>query len=334
MSTHFMNYVLRLCDRLFDKSSAESIDRQGKLNQVLVVVLVFHLIMGISFVKMEEYEKKHPRVIRDVDISFLCSAPAPVAEFRVGEVDAVPKPIVLTPGISESTGAEARQKARATKQSLNTVKAKENDEKQQNPDPVHTRQAKLIDEAPVSITPISPIKADPSRQAKSERYTDKKADAIGNSSTLPASGSNQQSGDTRTTEDGDGTGGRGPGGAGSGRGDQGVDNGGQDNVGNDTPISRVLAAKGRAMGDLRLYMNSLEKHIRENWKPSKSNVSLVVNILIDKEGNCMSCEVIESSGSKRVDQQAVDAIESTSFEPLPDWYKGNDILFQYTLNGL
>lgn len=327
MSTFFVSYVLRICDRLFDRRSVESIDRQGQLNQVLVVVLIFHLIMGISFVKMEEYEKKHPRVVRDVDISFLCSAPPPLAEFRVGEIDLVPRALNLTRGDSQDTGADSRQAASKKTLTLPTPLAEEKENEPLREEARQTRQSQNIPDAPLAITSNNPVKADPIRQARSDKFSKKDTDLTGNSSSLPASGHVQAGGKDTDNAD-DGMGGNGPGGRGKGNGENGEGIGNQGIVGGE-PISTSLPVKTRAFGNIKLYQLQVEKKLRENWK-AKSGVSLVVMIKIMKDGRC-SCDVLSSSGNKRVDKDAVATIEGIDFDPLPEWYGGEDISFQYDM---
>lgn len=54
----------------------------------------------------------------------------------------------------------------------------------------------------------------------------------------------------------------------------------------------------------------------------------VVLIEIERDGRLLRCEIIDSSGSPRLDNDALDAVERTEFEPLPEWYTGFSIPFK------
>lgn len=312
MSISFMAEVVKISDRFFDRKDPDSIDRQGQLNQVLVVVVIFHAIMGIAFVKMEEYEKKHPRIIRDVDVSFEFTAPPPAPEFRVGEV---PKPITLTEGENPDSGSAASAKPlEADKVSLPTPKAPETL-------PVPTPESRpTVSRAttvapPVSVTTNNNVKAAPVAVPKSSPTSSQ------------ASGAPQEGGAPDGKEGGVGPGGDGTGGTGTGEGDPGSGSG-FGTVGGEI-ATRVGGT--RAVGNIAPYRKGLLMRIAQNWHPKRKNESMTVQIVIAKDGQLLSCEIIESSGNKRSDAEAQAAVEATEFDPLPEWYKGEQLTFKIDL---
>ena len=83
------------------------------------------------------------------------------------------------------------------------------------------------------------------------------------------------------------------------------------------------------------YMRNLERKIKTNWKPLKENRSRQVVVLfkIAKDGSLISSKIVKSSGSKKNDKAALDAIEnSTPFTSLPVGFKGSNIEIQFSFD--
>lgn len=326
MSISFMAEVVRISDRFFDRKDPDSIDRQGQLNQVLVVVVIFHTIMGIAFVKMEEYERKHPRIIRDVNVNFEFTAPPPAPEFRVGDV---PKPITLTEGENPDSGsASAAKPLESDKVSLPTPKAEET-----MPVPTPEQARPVVSRvtsvsAPVAVTQQHDVKAAPVQAPKSSPKAPPNAATAGTTSNTPASGAPQEGGSPDGKEGGVGPGGDGMGGQGNGEGDPGTGTG-YGTVGGEiaTKVSGT-----RAVGNIAPYRKSLLVKIAANWHPKRKNEQITVQLSIGKDGTLLSCEIIESSGNKRSDAEAEAAVEATEFDPLPEWFRGEQLTFRIDLS--
>ncbi len=323
MSISFMQEVVKISDRYFDRKDPDSIDRQGQLNQVLVLVVIFHAIMGIAFVKMEEYEKKHPRIIRDVDVAFEFAAPPPAPEFRVGEI---PKPITLTEGENPDSGSAAAAKPHeADKVSLPTIKAPET-----LPVPTPEQARPVVSHIstvapPVAVTTNNTVKAAPVQAPKTAPKAASKVAIAGANSNSSASGAPQEGGSPDGKEGGTGMGGDGAGGEGTGDGDPGTGTG-YGNIGGD--IATRVQGAGRATGNIAPYRKDMLLRIAGNWHPKRKSESMTVQIQIGKDGAVLAVEVIESSGNRKADREAVAAIEATEFAPLPDWYRGEQLTFR------
>lgn len=326
MSISFMAEVVRISDRFFDRKDPDSIDRQGQLSQVVVVVVIFHAISGIAFVKMQEYERKHPRIIRDVNVNFEFTAPPPAPEFRVGDV---PKPITLTEGENPDSGsASAAKPLEADKVSLPTPKAEETlpVPTPEQARPVVSRETNVS--APVAVTQQQNVKAAPVTAPKSSPKAMPNTAMAGANSNSPASGAPQEGGSPDGKQGGTGTGGDGSGGQGTGDGDPGTGTG-YGTVGGEI-ATRVGGT--RAVANIAPYRKALLLKIAGNWHPKRKNEALVVQIVIGKDGTLLSCDVIESSGNKRSDAEAKAAVEATEFDPLPEWYKGEQLTFKIDLS--
>jgi TonB family protein len=316
MSITFMQEVVRITDRYFDRRDPDSIDRQGQLNQVVALVVIFHAIMGIGFAKMEEHERRHPRIIRDVNVAFEFSAPPPAPEFRVGEV---PKAITLTEGENPDSGAASSAKPReADTVSLPTPKAPETltTPTPEQAKPVVSHQTTVAPS--VAVTTTQTIKAAPVQAPKKSLMLQN-----------IASGAPKEGGGPEGKEGGVGDGGEGTGGSGKGEGDPGTGSG-YGNVGGD--IATRVSGGTRAMGNIGPYRKDLLMRIAQNWMHSKyHSEALTIQIIIGKEGQVLSTEIVESSGNKRADKEALAIIEGTEFAALPDWYKGDQLLFKIDL---
>lgn len=319
-----MQNVVKISDRFLNSKDPDSIDRQGQLNQVLVLVVIFHAIMGIYFVKMEEYEKKHPRIIRDTDVQFEIAAPPPAPEFRVGSV---PRPITLTEGESTDAGSAAAAKPKdADKVTLPTIKAEETQPvpTPEQAQPVMARNTTVA--PPVAVTTASSVKASPVNAPKTSPKARPVTDLAGARSNSQASGAPSEGGSPDGKEGGTGEGGDGAGGQGTGDGDPGTGSG-AGTVGGDM-LTRLTGNSSRATGNIAPYRKAMLLAIAGNWHPRRKTDTIIVRIEIAKDGSVANVEVKESSGNKKADAEAVAAIESTEFPPLPEWYKGETLTFE------
>lgn len=319
-----MQEVLRICDRYLS-----SYDKRGQLNQFLVLVSVFHLIMGIAFVKMEDYQRKHPRVIREVEVSFLQYVAAPNIETNL-----LPKPISLTPGENPDPGSEASGKARATeKKLLPTAQAIEQFETAKLD---QTEKSNYSHELagqipPLAITPVTPVKLMPAQLHKSQADAQKDllliAPPLSQGSGAPiASGSTDDS-----TENGRGSK-SGYGNDGSGKAD-GTKGSGTDefNQGDEEKISTDVKDGLVAKGNITPYKRAVLFQLGHSWKPKHKGKPLTVRFTIAKDGVVLSAEISESSGNPRLDREAIETVESMQFPSLPDWYRGEQMIFQIDL---
>ncbi len=83
------------------------------------------------------------------------------------------------------------------------------------------------------------------------------------------------------------------------------------------------------------YMIALERKIKNNWTPPKSDISkrVVVVFEIAKDGKLLSSKITKSSGNKKADRAALDAIIiSEPFKPLPSEFKGESVPIEFTFD--
>ncbi len=100
-------------------------------------------------------------------------------------------------------------------------------------------------------------------------------------------------------------------------------------------LDKKTTVKENLSSDSQLYMKKTQDKIKQNWNPPKENQNgkVVVKYKIGKDGNLKSFKIIQSSGSKKLDDSAEQSVKkSAPFEPLPKEIKSDDIDIQFTFN--
>lgn len=87
--------------------------------------------------------------------------------------------------------------------------------------------------------------------------------------------------------------------------------------------------------ELGIYLTKLREKVKKHWRPSNLNNNhyTVLAFTIDRNGNISRLRVLQSSGSKLADRQAIVAIEKSSpFAPLPESYPGERFNLDFSFN--
>src|SRR5262249_23142218 len=79
-----------------------------------------------------------------------------------------------------------------------------------------------------------------------------------------------------------------------------------------------LSPRVRAMGNIAPYRKDMFVRIGQNWHPAQKNQSIIGIITLNHDGKLLSDEILQSSGNKKSDKEALAAIEATEFAALPD----------------
>lgn len=72
--------------------------------------------------------------------------------------------------------------------------------------------------------------------------------------------------------------------------------------------------------DWNSYITDLCLTVKDNWRPQRGGVAgrVIINARIGKNGELLSADIKNSSGSKKIDDSALQAIKSiASFKPFP-----------------
>lgn len=103
-------------------------------------------------------------------------------------------------------------------------------------------------------------------------------------------------------------------------------------------VTTTITDQQESIGNIAPYRSEIIKKINENWRavakpktPSTIDSTPTVMVVIAKDGALLSIELLESSGNKKTDRRAMDAIESTDFPPLPEWFTGESVKFKIHL---
>lgn len=322
MSISFMHEAVKISDRFSDSRDPDSIDRKGQLNQVVILVVIFHAIMGIAFVKMEEYERKHPRLKSDMDLQFQISIPAPEPEFRVVHC---PKPIGLIEESPEAKSSSKQKSRENQKVTLPVIKAEQTQQLPSLPPATPQLSRETIVQPPIAVLNTNMVKSLPSVNLTGSPNSKPLVNTVGPRSESMPSGAAFEGGDPAEDDSN---------GSGSGQSDDGTGTGTGTGVGDHdgSLISRLSGNSSRASGNIAPYRKELLIRIAANWHPRKK-AQLVLVVEIAADGSVSNVEVKESSGSNRVDAEAVSAVESTEFPPLPKWYGGDSLRFEIDLQG-
>lgn len=294
-----MQEVVRISDQFLDRSNPDCIDRQGRLGSFSTLVMIAYAITAVAFVKMQEFEKTHPRVIHEFNVAFEYWAPPPDPAFKV----VLPKPIDLVQPVNPETAPEPAPAAppRVEKVTLPTMQAPVT-APQPHPTPPATRATTLS--PPVSIATTNPVRLPQPQTAPLTQAPP----------TLPPSGAPVSGGPAASplipgTDPGAKTEYKAAGG----------------------PVQPVLTQSQLAgTANIAPYRKDMLVRIAQNWHPKKE-LKCMVLLAIAADGKLLSAEITKSTGSRKEDKAVLAAIESTTFMALPEWYKGDQLLFQIEL---
>jgi TonB family protein len=316
-----MESVIRLTDRFYDPRDPDTIERQSKLQQCILIVLICYVIAGIAFYKMKEWEVAHPRIIHDVDVTFEFTPPPP-------EPPPMAQEMGRGPGLSAGGlpgSAPAPAPAETAKVAMPTPQAPTITKPTPVPvKPIPSRKTTVA--APIAVTPTNVIKA-PIVVPKPTKAPTQQNPQTGTPVAANPSGAPNAAGAPGGVDGGAGTGGAGGGGTGTGQGGLGAGTGG-----GGAPQIAMSLGTNRAMGNIAPYRKDLLMRLAQNWKPKNPNENIIVLIDLATDGSLISAEIFQSSGNKKSDKAALAAIEETKFAPLPDWYKGKHLPFKIELS--
>lgn len=316
MSNVFMQEVLRISDRYLSESSS------GYFKQVFVLVLVFHMIMGICFMRMHEYERAHPRPVYDVDVSYLAAELPRDVELAAS---VLPAPGMITPGDNPDSGSESASDAFAEKLTLKSFKEEKQSEEQKQHDSKSRDAIKETRQGPVSIySSKEPKMAIPEQLANRPGGNQDGS----HSQQIPAGsfsdggkpgGTGSSSGDST----GIGVNGKGKGASASGDGSADGNEGGKEII--STHIETVRGG----MFNIAPYRLMVLKALVQYWHPSKKmNDNVTVSFEINRDGEPFDVRVVSSCGDRKLDKEAVAAAEQCTFPPLPEVLKYESLRFE------
>jgi TonB family protein len=279
---------------------------RDKLNEIVFSTAIAFMFLGAGFCVIQQMEKMHPRVLRDHDICFELNVPT-VNRRKAEEAN--------QRRIERQQLSQSRAKAQISELDRGAKPLLTNQLSQ----PVRSQKTPLRSSAAPAITVINsadavnaaplPIQNDPGAANASVPDMGHVSDGA-KSPDLP-SGTDGQS-PAKPEADLNAVAGA--------------------NFGAQKPIA--LAVNTPRMGNISPYRQDLLGRLAKNWKPHRGFDRITIKLTIAKDGSLIDSEIIQSSGSVKVDRAALTAVECTEFAPLPDWYHGDNLSFQLNLSAV
>lgn len=284
--------VVRLCSRLAEPD---------KLSETIFATAIAFTFIGAGFSVLEQFEKSNPQILKEYDISFELKVPAAEKKY-VTKVAAV-----------DQGAHSTRQKPHAEMTHPSKLFAAAPASTNRVADAEIARSALASPDA-ANASPL-PIPAADAAVAATHG-----GDAVPAESRMPSNVSNtDNSAKSAVPADSAGTG-------------SSIDL--NSVAGADFGAQKMLAMAAPIphLGNIKPYKQDLLNRLAKNWHPRKGYDRIVLSLTISKDGTVVNDEIIESSGSNKVDQSALDTVEATQFAPLPDWYKGQHLIWKLDLS--
>jgi hypothetical protein len=301
-----MQNVVRLADRFLDS------ERQERLFSCVALVSVFYAILSMAFMKLGEIEKRHHIAHPDPDVCFeLMIAPPPKKE-----MDLAPPVTSLDKGESDIGGEQS-----SAKKSEETKIAAVNN-KAELEDKAHEQLIQKVESAPLNVASTNGIKHTLSQNAA------KPSDL---SSNKQSSNSELNNGSVIGSGLGTDIAGIGAGGIGKGKGATVGDGKKDDDAGGEKlpPVSMMVP--GTAQGNIAPYRTALLVKLAGEWRPVKKHEQVVALVRVSHEGAVIEATALEWTHKKSA-ENAVRVLSGMQFDPLPDWYKGQELTFKIYLD--
>lgn len=313
-----MQSVVRLSDRFLDPKNPEAIDRQEKLVSCVILVSIFYATLSIGFVKLGELERKHRFSNPDPNVTFELMIAPPEPKL----VQIVPPAPSFYDG-NQATGGSHAAAAQDSAMKIPSLHVEDTPTSTKPP----TAQAHRLDsrvETPIAIASTNKIiAATPSAPAAPNTIP----------AATPTNSNESTTGSTATAGIGLETHGSGNGGTGAGTGGE-VGDGNQSGINGGPQIAiDTTNNDGIARGNIAPYRKRMLINVAQNWRPSKKTEQAVVLVRIAHDGKVLDRQVISAANNRAI-KNALAAIDTTEFEPLPDWYRGEEITFKLTLDAL
>lgn len=102
-----------------------------------------------------------------------------------------------------------------------------------------------------------------------------------------------------------------------------------------TKKEQIPEMSKEALADFEPYMQNLQKKIKANWTPppNKKSNQVILIFKIAKDGSLLSSGVLKSSGIRKVDNAAKEALlKSVPFDKFPDSYHAENIDVQFSFD--
>jgi periplasmic protein TonB len=304
--------IVRVADRFLGRHSKNSIARAGFLRPIVVAVSILYMCAFACLLHLEhKFGLKRKIVISNLVVQFVAPEPLKIAEVEKiaipGDSAAKGKPQLGSPLIQTRAPLKV-----AVLPKLVVIK-------------------RVASPPPPIINPPKPNNLEHTVALPKEvttsisAVTSPKPPALITAPATTASSNEPGSADqNRTAGTGEGTG--------SQRGAGGDTNNGTGTAAGSLAMALPHAGGvGTAMGNIAPYRKDMLMRLAEKWHPKKLQGNIVLVITLSSAGQLINAEIVNSSGDEKLDQYALEAVNKTSFAPLPDWFTGTQLRLKVEL---
>ncbi len=307
--------AVRLADRYFDTRNPESIGQSGNLRHFVVLSGIICSVAAMAIIYMGHNQRLHRFVIHDVDVAFELSCAPPEPSFRTGDQlvplkfdeGQKPAPLANTENeIHKSTTELEKATAKKLTDKVEQSKVRQNNNNNNLEAPI------AVGRIDAANRPVANVLVDPFGGAAANAATpvadtspaggalDGKAGAVGPGH---GSGSGQSNGDTSSL------------------------------TGSDFGANQLIAMRAppTAMGNIGPYKRDLVARIKAAWHPVEAYDQVEVQVTLSREGKLLSSQLLRSTGNSKIDSTLLEAIDSTDFAALPEWFQGHQLKIRLIL---
>jgi TonB family protein len=97
--------------------------------------------------------------------------------------------------------------------------------------------------------------------------------------------------------------------------------------------TRVPYSTTHVRGNIAPYRKAIISNIARNWHRHRMlEIMPTVVLTIGADGALLGSEISQSSGNRKVDAEALRAVQVTEFPALPDWYRGEQLQFKIPMD--
>jgi TonB family protein len=328
-----MQDVVRLADKFIDPRNPRSIDREGQLNVIVLMVACVHAAVMISLFGIAAWEKglgqgdKYSTVVSFVLEKTVMPQNAQITRHASSQsTSSIPNQRHVVPIVQKKSSAGTQAQAMAA----NTIES--GPEPRPDGPPLHSDKKKVNQEQTFASK-------QPDQHPKQTKEGTGEVTGTGqgtDSQTLSHENTAKTVFVAASPTTGNGT-------APDRSNNSGYETENKSNRSSnvdrqshgDGAIANLPPGGGaRLMGNIGPYRKNLLHRIGQNWHPTDLSGNITLLITLDRDGNLLASEVLESSGSRRLDKQAIVAVKNTEFAPLPEWFKGNHLQFRVELTNV
>lgn len=84
--------------------------------------------------------------------------------------------------------------------------------------------------------------------------------------------------------------------------------------------------------NIKGYKQDVLRRILSNLTAREGSDRVIIKLTVARDGHVTACDLTESSGNVDTDKEVLQVAQSTPYAPIPDWYKGDHLMFKLDLS--